>query len=106
MSGWRRSLILAIVMTPFAFGQSDPLLEANKALQDATGKKLSFTVEERTRWEEKYGVNFGKAVNQQDMLSRVRVGLQFTPSGWLAVYAMAQDSRAPVAPPARCWEVS
>jgi hypothetical protein len=75
--------------------QYDPLRPANQGLQEKTGGVLAFTFEERTRWEEKTGVNFGKAVNQQDMLSRLRVGVSVTPVSWLTVYAMGQDSRVP-----------
>lgn len=39
-----------------AFGQVDPVRK--------TG---TFTFEERTRWEEKFGVDFGEDVNQQHM---------------------------------------
>jgi hypothetical protein len=56
---------------------------------------FGFTFEERTRWEEKSGVSFGKAVNQQDMLSRLRIGARFDPTDWLTISAMGQDARAP-----------
>ena len=75
--------------------QSDPLRDLNKKVQESTDGVLSFTLEERTRWEEKFGVNFGKAVNQQDMLSRVRIGVQFAPLSWLKISAMGQDGRSP-----------
>jgi len=74
-------------------GLRDPLQTLNQDLQESTGKILGFTLEERTRWEEKTGVTFGKAVDQQDVLSRLRIGAQFQPTGWLRVYAMGQDSR-------------
>lgn len=64
-------------------------------MKKATGEMLSFTFEERTRWEERDGVNFGSSVNQQDMLSRLRVGSAFQPWSWLKVYAMGQDARVP-----------
>ena len=40
-------------------------------------------------------MNFGKAVNQQDMLSRLRIGFGYNPTPWLSLYAMGQDARAP-----------
>jgi len=43
----------------------------------------------------KDGVNFGKSVNQQDMLSRLRIGADFTPVSWFTISAMGQDARAP-----------
>lgn len=73
----------------------DPLQDLNKTVLNATRKTFSFTFEERTRWEEKDGVNFGKAVDQQDMLSRLRIGAQFRPVSWLTISAMGQDSRIP-----------
>jgi hypothetical protein len=73
----------------------DPLQQLNQELKENTHKVLGFTLEERTRWEEKYGVNFGISVNQQDMLSRFRIGLQIKPASWIRIYAMGQDSRVP-----------
>ena len=88
-------LPLITATAPIVVGQSDPLDTANQSVRERTKQVLSFTLEERTRWEEKFGVNFGKAVNQQDMLSRLRIGGQFKPTSWLRVYAMGQDTRVP-----------
>ena len=82
----------ALVATAWA---QDPLQDMNKSVRDATKNVFGFTLEERTRWEEKDGVNFGKSVNQQDMLSRLRIGAQFKPVSWLTFNAMGQDSRIP-----------
>ena len=76
-------------------GQSDPLQKAESAVHTASGGRFSLLVDERTRWEEQYGVKFGKSVNQRDMLSRVRVGMQYHPAEWLTLSGMGQDSRAP-----------
>jgi hypothetical protein len=76
-------------------GQHDPLEKGAGALRESTKGKLTVHLEERTRWEEKYGVSFGKAVNQQDMLSRVRIGMTYQPASWLTVSGMGQDARAP-----------
>jgi hypothetical protein len=75
--------------------QQDPLQQAGDRLKGATGNAAYFTLEERTRWEEKTGVGFGGAVNQQDMLSRLRIGFGVNPASWLSFYAMGQDTRAP-----------
>ena len=40
-------------------------------------------------------MSFGKAVNQQDMLSRLRFGCGVAPTSWLTIYAMGQDTRVP-----------
>jgi Alginate export len=74
----------------------DPLAEANVKLKENTHHILSFGFEERTRWEERYGVNFGKSRDQQDMLSRLRIGVDFQPLSWLKLSAIGQDARAPL----------
>jgi hypothetical protein len=73
----------------------DPVQDLNQSLRTATSDMFGFTFQERTRWEEKDGVNFGKSVNQQDMLSRLRIGANFTPVPWFMISAMGQDARAP-----------
>jgi hypothetical protein len=73
----------------------DPVQTWNHDLLERTVNVFQFTFEERTRWEEKTGVNFGKAANQQDMLSRIRVGAIFEPTEWFKVSAMGQDARVP-----------
>ncbi len=87
-------ILLAIVGQTLVFAQ-DPVQELNQALRTSTNNMFGFTFEERTRWEEKDGVNFGKSVNQQDMLSRLRIGADFTPFSWITFSAMGQDSCAP-----------
>ncbi len=75
--------------------QSDPAQKGAALLHDATDGRFALHLEERTRWEEKYGVNFGKAVNQQDMLSRLRIGMSYKPASWFTISGMGQDARAP-----------
>lgn len=77
-----------------SMAQEDPLQNGNHALKEATHNKFAFTFEERTRWEEKYGVTFGKDVNQRDMFSRFRIGAQADPFPWLTISAMGQDARS------------
>lgn len=89
-----RSLVLSLVLAACCAAQQDPLQEGNRLLREGTDGKFSLTFEERTRWEERYGVNFGRSVNQQDMLSRIRIGAIFQPTEWLKISAMGQDSRA------------
>lgn len=90
-----RMLLAGILLTAAARAQQDPIPNINKSLRKATKNVFGFTFEERTRWEEKSGVNFGKSVNQQDMLSRLRIGADFTPVSWLSLSAMGQDTRVP-----------
>ena len=94
----RAAVIAAPLLVFFhsvAFAQSDPVQDFDKHLRETTNDQFGFTFEERTRWEEKDGVNFGKSVNQQDMLSRIRIGADYTPFSWLTISAMGQDARAP-----------
>jgi hypothetical protein len=89
------TLLWSLLIIFPARAQDDPLQLANQSLKQATGNKVFFTFEERTRWEQKFGVNFGKSVNQQDMLSRLRIGFGVAPVSWLTIYAMGQDARVP-----------
>src|SRR5271170_2206086 len=87
-----RLLLTTVLLTAMAAAQ-DPIQNLNQTLRKDTKNVFGFTFEERTRWEEKDGVNFGKSVNQQDMLSRLRIGADFTPVSWLSISAMGQDAR-------------
>jgi len=78
-----------------AWAQEDPLAKGADILRETTNNMLSVHFEERTRWEKKYGVTFGKAANQADMLSRIRIGMTFQPTSWLTISGMGQDARAP-----------
>lgn len=75
--------------------QTDPLQKAENTLHADSGNRFTLQFEERTRWEKQYGVKFGKAVNQRDMLSRLRIGMQYRPAKWLTLSGMGQDARAP-----------
>lgn len=87
--------LVAALVAGAAFAQEDPLQDWNQQLKEATGGIVGFTFSERTRWEEKDGVNFGKSVNQQDMLFRIWPGVQVTPLDWLQISVTGQDARAP-----------
>jgi len=87
--------LLPLAGPSIASAQSDPVQNLNQTLLESTHHEFSFTFEERTRWEEKDGVNFGKSVNQQDMMSRLRIGAIFSPVSWFTISAMGQDARAP-----------
>ena len=94
-SGLLVTTLVALSVPVLAPAQSDPVQNLNQTVREATQDKFGFTFEERTRWEEKDGVNFGKSVNQQDMLSRLRIGADFTPVSWFTISAMGQDARVP-----------
>jgi hypothetical protein len=101
LSGLLLAALSASMGQSIAWAQSDPVQDLNQTLREATSDEFGFTFEERTRWEEKDGVNFGKSVNQQDMLSRLRIGANFTPVSWFTISAMGQDARVPFyGPPA------
>jgi hypothetical protein len=89
------ALVALAIPVAGATAQDDPLQRADRSLQESTNQVFHFTFQERTRWEEKDGVNFGKSVNQQDMLSRLRIGALLQPVSWLKIYAMGQDARVP-----------
>ena len=91
----RSHAVLLVAMTAASLSaQPNFLAKPTETLREATGDLVSFTFEERSRWEEKYGVNFGKSPNQQDMLSRLRMGAQIKPVEWFTLNLMGQDSRA------------
>jgi hypothetical protein len=75
--------------------QADPAQKGADELHRASDGQLTIHFEERTRWEEQDGVKFGAAVNQQDMLSRLRIGIQYRPASWFTFSALGQDARAP-----------
>lgn len=94
----------ALALSPAARTQdllerADPLQKAGQTVREDTKDVLDFTFEERTRWEEKDGVNFGKSVDQQDMLSRLRTGMRYKPTHWFTIYGMGQDARVPFCGP-------
>jgi hypothetical protein len=88
-------VLIGVTFLSVSLAQEDPLQDANAALKEATHNRFAITFEERTRWEEKFGVTFGKDVNQQEMLGRIRIGAQADPFSWLTISAMGQDVRAP-----------
>lgn len=90
-----RALLLTAVFAAASAAQEDPVQGWNHALQEATHGIFGLTFEQRTRWEERTGVTFGKDVDQQDMLSRMRLGAMFKPAAWIEIHAMGQDSRVP-----------
>jgi len=89
------AVVLLLLGALLPASAQDPLQTANQKVKENTDGVLGFTFEERTRWEEKDGVNFGKSVDQQDMLSRLRIGVQLEPLSWLTISAMGQDARVP-----------
>ena len=87
--------LLLLLSSAFGFAQSDPLQKAADAVHNNSGGKVSVHLEERTRWEERYGNNFGAAKNQQDMLSRIRISADYQPVKWFSISGMGQDARGP-----------
>lgn len=87
-------LFVTFTMPLMGYQKQDPLQKESAKFTKSTGSKLKLSFEERTRWEERYGVSFGKDANQQDMLSRLRIGMEYHPASWFTVSGMGQDSRA------------
>ncbi len=61
----------------------------------AWGEEWKFSFEQRTRYEGRWGINFGQDPDEGYALPRTRLGLTYTPVSWLKVSALAQDARAP-----------
>jgi hypothetical protein len=89
------ALAFIFLLGAYCGAQTDPLQKAADSVRHESDGKFSFHMEERTRWEERYGNNFGLAKNQQDMLSRIRIGAEYLPTKWLSISGMGQDARAP-----------
>jgi hypothetical protein len=87
--------VLLCCITMHGSGQQDPIQKEAAEVRELTHARAALHLEERTRWEEHYGNSFGKAKNQQDMLSRLRISMDYSPTGWLLISAMGQDARAP-----------
>src|SRR5206468_3300731 len=73
----------------------DILGNAAAEIPKATGKKLTLSFEQRGRYEIRTGTNFGSDPDIATGLIRTRLGLNYTPAGWLKFSGMLQDSRAP-----------
>jgi len=73
--------------------QAVPTNQTSKEQGAGKPRLLSFTQDQRTRWEQREGVSFGNATHQQDMLSRLRVGFELRPITGLSFVANGQDSQ-------------
>ena len=89
------AVLFVFLLRAHSHAQTDPLQKAADAIHKESGGEFSVHLEERTRWEERYGSNFGLAKNQQDMLSRIRISADYQPTKWLSISGMGQDARAP-----------
>ncbi len=73
----------------------DPGATLNKRLAEETGKRFKLRFEFRNRLEARTGNNFGRDVNLQNPLTRLRIGAEWKPVTWLKLSATGQDARAP-----------
>jgi len=73
----------------------DAPADAAAKINEQTDGKITFTFEERTRLEDKNGVNFGKSPDLSYGLQRTRFGMSYKPFEWLKVSGMVQDARSP-----------
>lgn len=69
--------------------------EVPKWFEQSSDKKLKLSFEQRTRYEGRWALGFGKEGDEGYGLLRTRLGMSYTPVKWLKVSALAQDSRAP-----------
>jgi len=98
MAKWLTSVVLLISslsVAPLRAQWWDAPAEAAAKISEQTDGKISFTFEERTRLEDKTGVNFGASPDLSYGLQRTRFGMSCKPFEWLKVSGMVQDSRAP-----------
>lgn len=91
-----KRLLLWFAFTLPCLGQSwDLPARAAEEVAQATDGKLTFSFEERLRYESKTGVTFGKDLDLATELLRTRIGMTFKPVPWLKFSGMLQDARSP-----------
>jgi hypothetical protein len=90
----RRWIFLALLASSLPAQDWDPGEKVANAISEATGGRLTLTVEQRGRYEDRTGNNF-KDSDIDTGLYRTRIGLAYVPVSWLKFSGMMQDSRAP-----------
>lgn len=90
------ALAAGLAALPMLAQSWDAGARAADAVSNGTGGKLRISVEFRTRYENRGGVNFGADPDQTPALIRTRFGMSYQPFSWLRITGMAQDSRAPL----------
>ena len=60
-----------------------------------TDSRLTLSFEQRVRYEDRTGTNFGRDPDIETGLVRTRLGMTYLPVNWLKFSGMVQDSRAP-----------
>jgi hypothetical protein len=89
-----KTLVALVTTLGIAVPMSAQTLLSNSGPGEAAIRKpFVLQVDQRTRWEQREGVSFGNATQQQDMLSRFRIGFEFRSSPWFRFVANGQDSR-------------
>jgi len=86
---------LFLTLVPAAAQDWDLGARGATALSNVTDHTLQLNFEQRVRYEDRTGNNFGKDVDTSNGLVRFRFGLTYTPLPWLKLSGMVQDSRAP-----------
>ncbi|HEY2013366.1 MAG TPA: alginate export family protein [Bryobacteraceae bacterium] len=94
---WRiRTLVLLPLVVTAVWAQEwDVGSRLATAISEGSDNKFKLSFEQRGRYEDRSGNNFGKDVDVATGLYRTRLGLTYTPVKWLRFSGMVQDSRAP-----------
>ena len=61
----------------------------------ATGDRLTITLDFRTRYESRQGVDFGRRPDQDGLLMRTRFGMSYKAADWVKLSGMMEDLRSP-----------
>ncbi len=89
-------LVLLAIAPPAAAQWWDLGQAADKAGLAGKESKLDLSLDVRTRYEARDGVDFGAKPDYDGVLVRTRLGLSYTPVEWLKFSGMMQDSRSPL----------
>lgn len=87
--------LASLIAAPLRAQSWDVGARGAESLSAATQGKLTFSFEQRVRYERKTLDTFGGDADLRYGLARTRVGLTARPTSWLLISGRVQDSRAP-----------
>jgi hypothetical protein len=91
----RMGLLIPVVSVGLYAQQWDLGSRLAEVMAAETGSRVTISVEQRARYEDRTGTTFGKDPDIETGLVRTRFGMTFLPVKWLKFSGMVQDSRAP-----------
>ena len=92
---YARVFLIAAAAAAATYAQWDPGKLLNQELDASTDGKLKVAFDERVRSERRSGNSFGRDVDTDYALTRIRFGARYTPNDWLSIFGSGQDSRIP-----------